>query len=455
MLSLRQVIKMIETKAISAVIGGTLILISLAIDYSYANLSTYAVSYLRSKEYSVTYADWIYITITQFLMQSTLMPFTGILERKIGTRLCIILGSLVYSLSLASTYFLIDYGLPALIYSLCIAHGIGFSLMYTQTIGCILKWFLNGNQGLMSSIAIGGYGFGSIIWIPLQTQFVNPHNLEAEPEDPNDPDSDKYFTDPTILEKIPKLFVLMAGMILSLEILGFILMNPPKIKEISEKNVDKENVKDRSIKETLKMKEFWCLWTYLMAIRMSATFFLTYGKSFGLKYINDDSFFSYIGIVNNVLNGSSRIIWGKLYDWKGFKVNSYFVAILPALASMAVNLLVYIPAENEVGNKLLFGTLSAIFFAVNPGVYPIIAPTIQATFGHLNFARDYGMIFTQSVRTFLVPEGIISNLAFSVAWWDFTDICATFPTRSNRIFWVIFAVWTFWTDCDHCILVVS
>ena len=163
---------MIETKAISAVIGGTLILISLAIDYSYANLSTYAVSYLRSKEYSVTYADWIYITITQFLMQSTLMPFTGILERKIGTRLCIILGSLVYSLSLASTYFLIDFGLPALIYSLCIAHGIGFSLMYTQTIGCILKWLQNGDH-LSHPFPLLGGEFYVRQWFIIFCQILN------------------------------------------------------------------------------------------------------------------------------------------------------------------------------------------------------------------------------------------------------------------------------------------
>ncbi len=38
-----------------------------------------------------------------------------------------------------------------------------------------------GNQGLMASIAIGGYGFGAVIWIPLQTAFVNPENFEAVP----------------------------------------------------------------------------------------------------------------------------------------------------------------------------------------------------------------------------------------------------------------------------------
>ena len=62
----------------------------------------------------------------------------------------------------------------------------------------------------------------------------------------------------------------MAGMILGFEIVGLILMNPSKmkLKENEEKNPDaKENLTDRSIKDTLKTKEFWCLWTYLMAIR--------------------------------------------------------------------------------------------------------------------------------------------------------------------------------------------
>ena len=92
--------------------------------------------------------------------------------------------------------------------------------MYTQTIGCILKWFASGNQGLMASIAISGYGFGATIWIPLQTGFVNPDNIEATPENPNDPDSDKYFTDQDLLANVPKLFLLMGGIIATLVIIG-------------------------------------------------------------------------------------------------------------------------------------------------------------------------------------------------------------------------------------------
>ena len=238
-----------------------------------------------------------------------------------------------------------------------------------------------------------------------------------------------YFENEELLENVPKLFLVMGGMIAALEIIGLMLLRTPNNEYIAESLSIKTKsseassgvAQERTVKQVLKMKNFWCLWTYLLTIQvifsdseqriliifstnefkfpsqLGAAFFYTYQKSFGLVYINDDAFFSTIGILSNILNGSARIIWGKMYDWKGFKLNSYIIAICPAVASMSVNLLIYIPTENEIGNKLLFASLSSIFFAVNPGVYPIIAPTIQATFGPLNYARDYGMIFTQSV----------------------------------------------------------
>jgi hypothetical protein len=32
----------------------------------------------------------------------------------------------------------------------------------------------------MGSIAVAGYGFGSVIWNPTETQFVNPQNIAPE-----------------------------------------------------------------------------------------------------------------------------------------------------------------------------------------------------------------------------------------------------------------------------------
>ena len=39
-----------------------------------------------------------------------------------------------------------------------------------------MKWF-PGRTGLTGSVCIAGFGFGAVIWIPLETAFVNPDNV--------------------------------------------------------------------------------------------------------------------------------------------------------------------------------------------------------------------------------------------------------------------------------------
>ena len=49
-------------------------------------------------------------------------------------------------------------------------------------------------------------------------------------------------------------------------------------------------------------------------------------------------------------------------------------------------------------HKIFFGVWLSLFFAFFPGIYATMAPVTEATFGHLNYARDYGLLFTQSVN---------------------------------------------------------
>ncbi len=35
-------------------------------------------------------------------------------------------------------------------------------------------------KGRVGSLVVSGYGFGSLVWIPLQTAFVNPHNIKVK-----------------------------------------------------------------------------------------------------------------------------------------------------------------------------------------------------------------------------------------------------------------------------------
>ena len=45
--------------------------------------------------------------------------------------------------------------------------------------GIFQGWFPETKKGLIASIVVSGYGFGSCLWTPIQTQYVNPNNLKA------------------------------------------------------------------------------------------------------------------------------------------------------------------------------------------------------------------------------------------------------------------------------------
>ena len=98
----------------------------------------------------------------------------------------------LYRGGIALTSFTIKHGLIPVILSMAVTHGFAFGLIYAQAIGCVIKWFLNENKGFMASIAVAGYGFGAMIWIPLETAFVNPKNIDPIAIDPNATNSDKY-----------------------------------------------------------------------------------------------------------------------------------------------------------------------------------------------------------------------------------------------------------------------
>ena len=57
-------------------------------------------------------------------------------------------------------------------------HGLGFSFVYATAISAAQKWFPRSRRGLVGSLVLSGYGYGSLIWVPIQTAFVNPGNSD-------------------------------------------------------------------------------------------------------------------------------------------------------------------------------------------------------------------------------------------------------------------------------------
>ena len=131
-------------------------------------------------------------------------------------------------------------------------HGIAFSFVYATAIGAAQKWFSPENKGLIASLVISGYGFGSLFWVPIQTVFVNPHNVQAEIDSDCpyiDTDHEEhcefYFVNEDLLERVPWMFVLLGGIYVVMGILAFLLISDPPEDNINFKTLIHQNVDEK------------------------------------------------------------------------------------------------------------------------------------------------------------------------------------------------------------------
>ena len=58
------------------------------------------------------------------------------------------------------TYFSIGYGIYPVVLTLSVSHGVGFSMMYAQTIGAVIKWFIGNRKGNKICILVKNFQFG-------------------------------------------------------------------------------------------------------------------------------------------------------------------------------------------------------------------------------------------------------------------------------------------------------
>merc|ERR1711892_1459671 len=115
----------VHPRGLTCVLGGFILCLSFASDFSYPNINTYLTSYMRTTGYnpSLTYADFVFLSTTKTVVQGVSMPFIGVIARRMGCRPSIAIGSAIYRFILKSVRFLFQ------LYCV-ICFSIGFMLTY-------------------------------------------------------------------------------------------------------------------------------------------------------------------------------------------------------------------------------------------------------------------------------------------------------------------------------------
>ena len=70
----------------------------------------------------------------------------------------------------------------------------------------------------------------------------------------------------------------------------------------------------------MRLPAYYMIVVMFLLSQLGSTFVVTFYKTFGQTFINDDKFFATISSVSSVFNALGRIFWGYLIDKLPYKV---------------------------------------------------------------------------------------------------------------------------------------
>jgi len=116
-------------------------------------------------------------TISQVTLTFTIAIFVmgfaaflgGLWLNRSGPRIVILTGGLLYSAGIFLSSF--ASGLPWLYVTYGVVGGIGLGFGYIVPISVLVKWFPD-RRGLMTGIAVGGFGAGALVTAPVATRLI-------------------------------------------------------------------------------------------------------------------------------------------------------------------------------------------------------------------------------------------------------------------------------------------
>ena len=322
------------------------------------------------------------------------MILAGRLQQKIAPRNVAVLGGLL----LGAGYILAGFTGASFIGKLLtigIVGGAGIGFAYVVPIAVGVRWFPD-KKGLLSGLAVAGFGFGAFIWIMLASPpailgIRGLINVDS-----------KVYT----IANVDQVFMIYGIIFLILIVTGSLVMvNPPEgfkppgyAPSSSEGRKSRPSGGDYSSGDMLRTWQFYAIWsmfmfgtlTGLMVIGNIQNFAkdLSYGfqgHGFTAAQASD---FAVIGaaICLPILNGVGRIVWGTSSDKIGTKRALLLMFLLQAVMTLAF----FFTTVNEY----LFYTVGALIgfnFGGNLALFPA---TTADFFGNKNLGANYGLVFT-------------------------------------------------------------
>ncbi|VDO50424.1 unnamed protein product [Schistosoma margrebowiei] len=289
----------------------------------------------------------VWISGIALAMQGVSMPFGGLVARKWGFRIVVAVSCLLdsvnvlwcfrfpnCSISIFLTYVTVQRSFPGVIITYSVLQGLGLGFGYSVVLSVAATWFPK-RRGLIVGVIVGGFGLGALVFTPIETALINPSNIPVDPKT-------RHFTHPDILDRVPVAFLILGGILLALQIIGFILLRPKPLESTQDRDTElvvrnrinsdpnpviREYTQEEpnldvcvQPKQLFHYIDFYLLWFVMFCDIIPITIITSAYKLFGAQYIDDDQFLSIVATFSSLFNAGGRVIWGAIVDRLSFKV---------------------------------------------------------------------------------------------------------------------------------------
>lgn len=301
----------------------------------------------------------------------------GRIQDRRGPRVVALTGVVIYSIGIIlSSFARADGQLWLLVLGYGVLSGFGLGLAYIVPIAMLQKWFPD-KAGLITGLAVGGFGFGAVITSPVAQMLIT--------RDPQTPAA---------------AFLPLGIAYLIAGVLGALLFkNPPQgytapgagpsstAEESAEESADTAPAqarRDFTQREALSTPQ-WYLLTAILGLSVMTGISLisvAAGSATNIAGMSAAAAATLVGVLG-LFNGGGRILWAWLSDRIG-KMPA-FVGILAIQGAC----LIAIP---HAGTPWLFVLLAAIIYTCYGGGFGAMPSTAGKFFGVANAGGIYGLM---------------------------------------------------------------
>jgi OFA family oxalate/formate antiporter-like MFS transporter len=391
--------KTIETKITNRwiiVIGAIMIQLALGAIYAWSAFTTPLQGATGNlSEFAFTKTE------TQAIFSAGLATFAiftiigGRLSIKYGPRKIALLGGILLGLGyiLGST---VGANFALKLIFIGILGGAGIGLGYVVPIAVGVKWFPD-KKGLVSGLAVAGFGFGAFIWILL----ANPPSILGF----NGLITKQTGTYVYTIANVDNAFLIYGVLFFLLVAIGSLVMkNPPTgwkpagwNPPVCDPNQKKVGLNCKPL-EMCKTKTFYLLW--LMFIIGALAGLMVIGNVQNFAKSPSDGFTAYgfsvqeamdyavIGaaVCLPIFNGAGRIVWGQVSDKIGRRKTLISMFIFQGIMMMVF--------FYTTSNPFIFYIVAALIGFNFGGNFALFPAACADSFGSENLGLNYGFIFT-------------------------------------------------------------